>query len=49
MVGIERIEGHDVGAKVRKKSCVTLRQCKIDDQGMNSEGKCDMQGKGERQ
>jgi len=42
MVGIETREGNDVGAKVRNKSCcVTLRQCKIDDQGMNSERKCD--------
>ena len=50
MVGIETREGNDVGAKVRNKSCcVTLRQCKIDDQGMNSERKYDMQDKGERQ
>ena len=39
-----------LGAKVRKKSCCdTLRQDKIDDQGMNSERKCDMQDNGERQ
>ena len=49
VVGIETREGHDVGGKDRKRSCVALSHCKIDDQGMNSKRKYDMQDKGERQ